>query len=610
MLTRDEDPIELTLDQVRAAISVKDGSEAIATAQTLLARAGVLKRLDSNANYAVIRIDSNAPTLLDFLPKEAKLRRTVMLAIEKIVGNRRGDDVYVRPDRLLEKAGVSREQLTRTLRELRKLKAFDYIPPFRGRAVRFIERDIPFEHLQIDFEELDRRKRAEFEKLEAVIDFARTSGCRQRVILNYFGETDCQNCGTCDRCKPVDGSIGRGSDVSLAGELKGVDSALLKRGVQVVLSGVTRMHGRFGKNMIAQMLCGSKNKKLQQWKLHRLSTYGLLSALRQMEVVAVMDALIEAGLLQQKEVDDRRPTVHVTDEGRQVMLSESPLPSSLQMSFPMAKRLAIASGQIESGDVQTDSAGIGKSDAVEESSSEAAELVERLKRWRQKTSAAQGIPAYRVLTNATIDRIAEMVPDTTDQLEAIPGIGPATMEQYGYDIIEVIRQSTSTGNADPAPINGGDEIDGDSNSAEVDCPDFSPAVMDDGMILRSDDFSAATSSSHLTHDVPVPKSIVEDAADCDESVSDEIESPDHVGMSKAERDQQGDPGDAYWTWRLFRDGYTANQIAAIRRREISSLIDDLAVARSAGHELDQAWLANSEDSRRLFGGQPTSPVGG
>ena len=31
------------------------------------------------------------------------------------------------------------------------------------------------------------------------------------------------------------------------------------------------------------------------------------------------------------------------------------------------------------------------------------------KRWRRKTSAALGIPAYRVLTNATIDRIAEMV---------------------------------------------------------------------------------------------------------------------------------------------------------------------------------------------------------
>ncbi len=72
LLSREEDPIELTLDQVREAIDAKDGSEAIGTAETLLARAGVLKRMDSNANYAVVRIDSDAPTMLDFLPKEAK----------------------------------------------------------------------------------------------------------------------------------------------------------------------------------------------------------------------------------------------------------------------------------------------------------------------------------------------------------------------------------------------------------------------------------------------------------------------------------------------------------------------------------------------------------
>ena len=147
LLSRSEDPIELTLDQIREAIGVKEGSEAIGTSQTLLAKAGVLKRLDSNANQAIVRIDSNAPTMLDFLPKEAKLRRKVMLAIEQVIGHRRGEDVFVRPSRLSEVAGVDREQLSRTLRELRKLKSFDYVPPFRGRAVHFTQREVPFENL-------------------------------------------------------------------------------------------------------------------------------------------------------------------------------------------------------------------------------------------------------------------------------------------------------------------------------------------------------------------------------------------------------------------------------------------------------------------------------
>jgi ATP-dependent DNA helicase RecQ len=62
LLSRPEDPIELTLDQIRQAIDLKEGSESVGTAETLLARAGVLKRLDSNSNQAIVRIDSAAPT--------------------------------------------------------------------------------------------------------------------------------------------------------------------------------------------------------------------------------------------------------------------------------------------------------------------------------------------------------------------------------------------------------------------------------------------------------------------------------------------------------------------------------------------------------------------
>jgi ATP-dependent DNA helicase RecQ len=550
LLSREEDPIELTLDQVREAIDTKDGSESIGTAQTLLAKAGVLKRLDSNANHAVLRIDSDAPTLLDFLPPEAKLRRQVMLAIEQIIGRRRGEDVYVRPSRLAEVAAVDRDQLNRTLRELRKLRAFDYVPPFRGRAVHFVHRDIPFEQLEIDFEELERRKRAEYEKLEAVIDFARTSGCRQRVILNYFGETGSANCGTCDRCRPTAGSPGRGADVSVGGELPGVDTVLLKRSVQVVLSGVTRMHGRFGKNMVAQMLCGSKNKKLQQWKLHRLSTYGLLSALRQSEIVAAMDALIEIGLLQQKEIDDRRPTLSITEAGRRVMLAKEPLPNSLQMPLPLAKRLALASTTIESGDVQTDSPGTDRQPTdrqptdrqptdlqpgdlqptdlqpgAEPPTSQSDQLVERLKRWRRKTSAALGVPVYRVLTNATIDRIGQQCPQTIAELESISGIGPATIDQYGRDILELIEQSTRP----------------------------SVPAADDNLV---------------------------------------------------------DPIHAYWTWRLFRDGYTADQISVIRRCDISSLSAELVAAESAGHPVDPDWILASGGSHRPAKRESATRVGG
>lgn len=601
LLSREEDPIELTLEQVREEIAVKDGSEAIGTAETLLAKAGVLKRLDSASNHAIVRIDSDAPTLLDFLPKEAKIRRKVMRGIESIVGRRRGEDVYVRPDRLAQVADVGKEQLTRTLRELKRLRSFDYIPPFRGRAVHVIDRELPFEQLEIDFDELERRKRSEFEKLEAVIGFARTAGCRQRVILNYFGEADAGNCGSCDRCLPADGSVGRATDVSVAGNVKGVSNEALLRGIQVVLSGVTRMHGRFGKNLVAQMLCGSKNKKLQQWKLHRLSTYGLLSKLKQTEVVAVMDALIETGLLQQREVDERRPTIHMTEDGRQVMRLETPLPASLTMPFPLAKRLANATKGLESADVQTQSAGTDQNEEVDrsEESPLQVEIAERLKRWRRKTAAALGIPAYRVLTNATIDRIAEGCPDNTEALETVSGVGPATIEQFGFDLVQLVR--------DACERVGGEHLDEPSRPPEPN--QTSPSGEELSSDLAGGDSIGAVAKKETDQNIEIPgKTEIQ-------------QSPVHqTDMSRAFRTDPAtelpqtntvmDRPDGYWTWRLFRDGFTENEVAAIRRSDSAALIEDLVAAAKAGLEVNETWISGEDHLHRIREAFDRAAIGG
>ncbi len=571
LLSRQEDPIELTLDQVKEGAGLKEGSEAVGTAETLLARAGVIRRLDSSAGQAMVRIDSKSPTLLDFLPKEARVRRRVMLAIEKVVGRRRNEDVYVQPKRLMQLADVDREQLSRTLRELRRLRSFDYVPPFRGRAIHFIDRDRSFDELDIDFDELEKRKKAEFAKLEAVIGLANTAGCRQRVILDYFGETDSDNCGTCDRCKPADGSPGRAADVSLGAPLKGVDNAALLRGVRVVLSGVTRMHGRFGKTLVAQMLCGSKNKKLQQWRLNQLSTYGLLSSLRQSEVVAVMEAIAEGGMLEQKEVDDRRPTLHVTPAGRQLMMEGTELPSSIRMSVPLAKKLAMSVAKLEAADVQTESAGTDNAQpdaALSPNDQELSELIDVIRRWRSKSSAALGIPAYRILTNATIERLAQAKPTTTEQLRSVSGVGKATVEQFGGDLVALIDVALKTASSGQREQDRTDVGKGNADILEVSAGKAS--CIPSNPEPTTDKRGKATSAHSQNLDSP-PQKI------------DEIKTIDESKQA-----------DAYWTWRLFRDGYSASQIAAIRRVDVTELADDLKLAARAGHSIRPEWGQSSD----------------
>lgn len=623
LLSRDEDPIELTLDQVRAALDVRDGTEAISTSETLLARAGVLKRLDAGSNQAVVRIDSNVPTLLDFLPREAKIKRRVMAAVEKVIGLRRGEDVYVRPETLAKLAEMDRTKLGTQLRELTKLRAFDYIPPFRGRAVHISRRDMAFDELSIDFDELDRRKAAEYEKLEAVIQFARAASCRQRVILDYFGDPNAADCTHCDRCDPVGGKLVRDGDwtggVTTAAAMLGgdavpsaiahrdVDERQLLTGIRVVLSGVVRTHGRLGKNLIAQMLVGSKNKRVTQMRLDRLSTYGMLNGLTQTDVADVMDSLLAAGLLEQKEVSERRPTVHMTDAGRRVMNCEDPLPAALQFKHRLAQKIVKVAAKIQSGDVEVEeeiavptlrvSAEIvdqrtelpsevvdrrvqpseGEHESTEERSRETPitqgpsepvavedpnqvltqELTDRIKRFRRKWAAALGLAPHQILSGSTIERLAEIRPANATELERVPGIGNEFIDTYGHDLLDLIA-TTLTQHEVPRP----------------------PA-------------SSERTSTPPTSTPPVSNARTQESP---------VKPVEHGEILSADKsipaDQQSWRAD-YWTWRLCRDGYTIDQISEIRGVSAEGLLAHLVAAARAGHNVDANWGGSPERIEKL-----------
>ncbi len=65
--------------------------------------------------------------------------------------------------------------------------------------------------------------------------------------------------------------------------------------------------------------------------------------------------------------------------------------------------------------------------------------VDSLKEWRLATAKKRGIPAFRILTNQTLMRIAAERPKTMDELAEIHGVGPATVKKYGSKILSHLR---------------------------------------------------------------------------------------------------------------------------------------------------------------------------
>ena len=255
----EENPIELTQDEIKETLSLPIGSDGVGNCEQLLEGAGVLERLIASQNMASVRIDSDLPTLVDLLSKQAKTRRKVLQAVERLVGPRRQELVQFNLRDLSVSDELDQNSITHALRELNELQAFTYVPPFRGRAIRMIHRDLPFDKLEIDFEALQRRKDLEYEKLNRVVRFALGGACRQREILRYFGEQNSQRCGHCDNCRRSQSPLplgegqhigsprplGEGWGVRADGLATDQTDAKVLEAVRMVLSGVARAQACF-----------------------------------------------------------------------------------------------------------------------------------------------------------------------------------------------------------------------------------------------------------------------------------------------------------------------------------------------------------------------------
>lgn len=326
-----KNPIEMTLQEIKDELDLQTGTSGIATCENLLEKAGAIERLDSKQNAAAIRIDSDLPTLIDLLPRDATVQRFVMRELEKIVGDFRGELVMFQPPRLAKRLDMKWESVNRAIREIVKLDAVSYVPPFRGRAIHLKTREKAFAELDIDFHELGRRQAAELQKLNSVIQLSTTKRCRQLEILEYFGDPDRRRCGNCDNC-------GSAISLNVTAERSPTADACLYA-VQVALSGIARTHGRLGKTIIASMLKGSTSKKVSGLGLHRLSTFGLLKPLRQSDIVALLEFSISAGFVEQVETTKFRPTIRLSDSGASLLSGENYVDLSKNLSQPLVKSL-------------------------------------------------------------------------------------------------------------------------------------------------------------------------------------------------------------------------------------------------------------------------------
>jgi superfamily II DNA helicase RecQ len=72
-----------------------------------------------------------------------------------------------------------------------------------------------------------------------------------------------------------------------------------------------------------------------------------------------------------------------------------------------------------------------------------AAVITALRAWRLEHARQRGVAPFVILHDRTLTAIATSLPRSSDQLHAVPGIGPGKLAAYGETILALVAAARS-----------------------------------------------------------------------------------------------------------------------------------------------------------------------
>ncbi len=104
-------------------------------------------------------------------------------------------------ERLELVSGMAYEEWHNQLKIWQSEGLVEYYPQKDQAQLYFLTRRQQKEHVHINARAYEQRKSLALAQTKAMIDLLETDDCKQKIILNYFGESSNENCGRCNFCR-------------------------------------------------------------------------------------------------------------------------------------------------------------------------------------------------------------------------------------------------------------------------------------------------------------------------------------------------------------------------------------------------------------------------
>lgn len=279
---------------------------------------------------------------------------------------------------------ISDEQVIKILQWLNEAGIIDYIEPNDDEEIFLVNTRIQAKYLELNTESLTSLILNSKEKLNSIVNYANTTDCRFKSIINYFGENaDDYSCGICDNCR---------------GEVEENEDTLnfLK---EIIIETLKEAKSPFKSKDLIKLLLGTSNHP----GIKNYSSFGRLKHYSKNELQNVIDQLIISDYLQAfdgtiKLSNERQTEVHQID---------SPADESLKYDDYL-------------------------------------DLYNNLKDIRKQTANKFSQPEELICLDTVLQEIARQNPTTPSQLLSINGFSQRNFNKIGEEFLELIKRHKAT----------------------------------------------------------------------------------------------------------------------------------------------------------------------
>ncbi len=258
------------------------------------------------------------------------------------------------------------------------------------------------ENEELTAEEKSLVRQRDYQRLDAMVGYCKTTSCLRGYILDYFGQTHLDNCDNCSNCR---------SEYVL------MDITIQ---AQMILSCIKRVKDHLGyyvgATLIASTLRGASDQRILKLGLDKLSTYGLLRTVPRPALQAYIDYLETSGYVV---INPLHATLEPTERAGDVLFRGE------KVTMPV---------KTESVPEPPTKKGKQKTAAAED------RLLATLKATRTRLAQEEGVPAYIIFSNASLADMATKAPHTMAEFLEVSGVGEVKASRYGKAFLRAISE--------------------------------------------------------------------------------------------------------------------------------------------------------------------------